>query len=101
MKPKPFYKSQTIQFSAAVTLGGVLLILELLIGAFDVTQLPPEIAVWAGPSFLLLGLLFGALRVKTAVPLRGTAAGKLAEEANQPAEPEERKAWKDPGKDAK
>jgi len=74
--PKPFYKSNTIQFSALLSTSGMWLILELLIGAFDVTRLPPEIAVWAGPIVLLLGLIIGALRVKTAVPLEGTKAGK-------------------------
>ena len=75
---KSLYKSNTIQLSAAVTLSGILLYLELLIGAFDVTQLPPEVAVWAAPIVVLLGLIIGALRVKTGLPLKGTKAARQA-----------------------
>jgi len=78
MRPKPLLKSNTIQFGAALTIGGVFVILEQIIAAIDITQLPPEVAAWVGPIGSVVGLIVMLLRVKTAVPLKGTKAGDFA-----------------------
>lgn len=77
---KSFYKSNTIQFGAALTISGAFVTLEQVIAAIDITQLSPEVAAWVGPLGSGVGLIVMLLRVKTATPLKGMKSAPAAKE---------------------